>query len=88
MSREVYNHSTTISSASGPTGEISADGRGLYVGGPASGTGSVGLRLKDGTDVLFSNVPSGTIIPVFHRGIHGVTHATYPTTAKNIVSLS
>ena len=87
MSREVYNYSQTISSASGPTGEVSADGRAIYVG-QNSGTGSVGLRLKDGTDVLFKNVPSGAIIPVFHRGIHGATHSTHPTTAKDIISLS
>jgi len=88
MSREVYNHVQTISSAAGPTGEVSTSGRGLYVGGPASGTGSVGLRLPDGTDALFKNVPAGTIIPVHHRGVHGVTHTSYPTTAKDIVSLS
>lgn len=89
MSREVYNHTQAIASTNGPTGEIGGlSGRGLYVGGPASGTGSVGLRLPDGTDAVFYNVPSGTIIPVSHRGVHGATHSSYPTTAKNIVSLS
>ena len=89
MSREVYNHTISIASTNGPTGEIGGlSGRGLYVGGPASGTGSVGLRLADGTDAVFKNVPAGTIIPVHHRGVHGATHSTYPTTAKDIVSLS
>ena len=87
MSREVYKTAQSIVSGSGPTGEHGVAARGLYVGGPASGTGSVGLRLTDGTDALFKNVPSGTIIPVAHRGVHGVTHATYPTTAKDVISL-
>ena len=87
MSREVYNFATTVSSSPhGPTGEQTSNARAIYVG-QDSGTGSVGLRLKDGTDVLFKNVPSGSIIPVAHRGIHGVTHATHATTAKDIISL-
>ena len=42
MSREVYKTAQSIVSGSGPTGEHGVAARGLYVGGPASGTGSVG----------------------------------------------
>mgnify|MGYP003116354173 CR=1 FL=1 len=98
MSREMYKSATMISSASGPTGNHDVNGFGIYVGGPASGTGSVAcVTAKDGRTVLFNNVPAGSIIPVWHTKILGVTGTTaegsasgvtYATTSKDIVSLS
>lgn len=85
--KDQYRFATTISSAAGPTGEVSVMGQAIYVGGPASGTGSVGVGLADGSDHVFKNVPAGTLLAVAHNQIHGATHATYPTTAKDIISL-
>ena len=88
MSREMYKTAWSIPPSAGPTGDLVVHGFGIYVGGPASGTGSVGVQTTDGQDVQFKNVPAGTIIPIHHQKIYGVTAASnLKTTAKNIISL-
>tara|TARA_R100001082_G_scaffold85100_1_gene51635 strand:+ start:747 stop:1019 length:273 start_codon:yes stop_codon:yes gene_type:complete len=86
--REVYKTAQVISSAAGPTGDTTLYGVAIYVGGPASGTGSVGVQTVDGQDVQFTNVPAGTILPIHHAKVYGATAAaTLKTTAQNIISL-
>jgi len=84
MSR-LYKFGEAIVSSAGVTGETTAEGLAIYVG-QLGGTGSVGVVLQDGTSVLFKDVPAG-VLPVSCRGLHGATHGTYPTTAKNLVLL-
>ena len=86
MARDMYKTAWSIPSSSGPTGDLVVHGFAIYVGGPLSGTGSVGVKTRDGQDVQFTNVPSGSIIPIHHQLIYGIT-ATTATTARNIISL-
>jgi len=80
-----YKFGQVITSSAGPTGETVAECRAIYVG-QAGGTGNIGVQLQDGTSVLFKNVANG-ILPITCRGIHGISHGTYPTTAHDLVIL-
>ena len=94
----IYKTAWAIPSSAGPTGNHVVHGFGIYVGGPASGTGDVAVVTRDAQYVVFKNVPAGTILPVHHQKVLGVTGATapagvgvsgvtYATTAKDIISL-
>lgn len=85
MSRQ-YKHGQTITSGAGVTGETSASGLGIYVG-QQGGTGDVGVVLQDGTSLLLKAVSPG-ITPIAIRGIHGLTHGTHATTARNLIVLT
>jgi len=83
MSRQYkFGASVPQSGVSGPNGEQSVNGLGIYVG-QHGGTGNLSVVLQDGTSLLFKNVANG-ILPVAVRGIHGATHAT-PTTAQDLI---
>ncbi|MEY2875998.1 MAG: hypothetical protein RLZZ373_3369 [Pseudomonadota bacterium] len=51
--------------------------RGLYIGT----AGDLAVRMGDGTDVTFANVPAGTIMPVRVKRVRAAT------TADDIVAL-
>ena len=53
-------------------------GRALWVGG----AGHLTLEMTDGTVVLLSNIPAGTLLPVAHQKVMAATTATL------VVSLS
>jgi hypothetical protein len=58
---------------------LATTSRALWVGG----AGNLNVTMRDGTTVLFSGVPAGTMMPL------RVTHVlSTSTTATNIVSLS
>ena len=65
MSREQYKHAAPILSSAAPTGDHVIHGFAIY-NGSSNGTGSIGVRTYGGTDVQFTNVPAGAIVPHFN----------------------
>ena len=86
MSRQYKFGQALTNDSAGLTGEQSVSGLALYVG-QQGGTGNVGVVLQDGTSLLLKAISPG-ITPIALRGIHGLTHATHATTARNLIVLT
>tara|TARA_R100001015_G_C4609000_1_gene164259 strand:+ start:696 stop:965 length:270 start_codon:yes stop_codon:yes gene_type:complete len=85
--KDVYKVAQGIPSSAGPTGDTTIYGVAIY-NGHASGTGSIGVQTVNGQNIQFKNVPAGSILPVHHSKVYGVTaDAALRTTATNIISL-
>ena len=85
--REMYKTASGIVSPAGVTGDQIVYGFGIYNGSTGS-TGSIGVVTHDGQEIQFQNVAAGTILPVHHQKIFGLTAAVgLKTTCTNLISL-
>ena len=85
--REMYKTATGIVSPAGVTGDQTVYGFGIY-NGSTGNSGSIGVVTHDGQEIQFQNVAAGTILPVHHQKIFGLTaSAALKTTCTNLISL-
>lgn len=85
--REMYKTASGIVSDKGVTGDQTVYGFGIY-NGSTGNTGSIGVVTHDGQEIQFQNVAAGTILPVHHQKIFGLTAAAaLKTTCTNLISL-